>query len=246
MSMRILLVKSGEATPALRDNYADYDKWFQLALADERIDWKVVRPYAGEPLPDRFEADAVIISGSRLSLVEPEGWMRAAAEWTRKQLDRGTPLLGVCFGHQLLGWTLGVPVVRNPRGRELGTQPIRLTEAGLADPLFEGLGPELKVQTTHDDVIAAPPPGAVVLAGNENTPLQAMAVGDRARSVQFHPELSVEGMRVVVRKQLADADEETLRRALDAVTPTPAGASILGNFLRNIAGARGPSASMRA
>ena len=113
---------------------------------------------------------------------------------------RGTPVLGVCFGHQLLARAAGGRVVLNPRGREIGTVRVQLTEAGRRDPLFAwtaGAG-ELETQATHTDAVDPLPPGATLLASNENTAAQAYRLSETVAGVQFHPELWAEAMRDLI------------------------------------------------
>ena len=80
-------------------------------------------------------------------------------------------------------------VERHPAGWELGTVEIELTDEGKSDPLFADVPGRFRVHTTHEDQVVAPPPGATVLARNDHSPFQALAVGDSVRTVQFHPEV---------------------------------------------------------
>jgi GMP synthase (glutamine-hydrolysing) len=113
---------------------------------------------------------------------------------------RGVPVLGVCFGHQLLGKAAGGNVVQNPRGREIGTVRVQLTEKGRRDPLFTWAAdaPEIEVQATHLDAVDPLPPGATILASNENSAAQAFRLSETVAAVQFHPELWAEAMRDLI------------------------------------------------
>jgi len=112
---------------------------------------------------------------------------------------RGIPVLGVCFGHQLLARAAGGDVVENPRGREIGTVRVQLTEPGRKDVLFAwASGAEIEVQATHVDAVDPLPPGATVLASNENTAGQAYRLSETIAAVQFHPELWGAAMRDLI------------------------------------------------
>jgi GMP synthase (glutamine-hydrolysing) len=152
--------------------------------------------------------------------------MRRAAAWLRDAGERGTPVLGVCFGHQLLAYAYGARVEKNPRGREIGTVDVAVTRE---DPLFDGLPPTLTVQTTHEDIVPEAPREATVLAGNDFCAVQAFAVGKNIRAVQFHPEIQPGTMAAMIR---ARADKlKDPERLLAGVRPTPHGQRILRNFL---------------
>src|SRR5262252_4301410 len=72
---RVLLLKAGEVSAAVRRSQGDYDRWFAEALQDAPIDWTVVEAQAGQPLPQNARAfDALVITGSPLSLTEREPW----------------------------------------------------------------------------------------------------------------------------------------------------------------------------
>jgi GMP synthase (glutamine-hydrolysing) len=236
----VLMIKPGEAAESIRLEVGDYDRWFQGALPEEPVQFDVVRPYLGEALPaDVRRYDAVIVTGSPLTATQPTEWMKETAGYMVDAAEKRVPVLGVCFGHQLLGMMMGVPVVKSPAGREIGTVEIELTNDGWRDPLFEGLPARFPTQTTHEDEVPRLPPGARLLAGNGASAVQAMALGKYLRGVQFHPELSSEGVKSVIRSREAIIDKEgevqgevrRSRRLLEGVRPTPYGKQILQNFL---------------
>lgn len=238
----VLLLKAGVAAPSVRLRVGDYDRWFLVSLGHEEVRWTVVSAHAGEPLPrDARAFDAILVTGSPQSVTAPEPWALAAAEYLLTAAERKVPVLGVCFGHQLLGMAYGGRVARNPLGREIGTVPVALTPEGQKDPLFEGLAPHFLAQTTHEDHVERVPAGATLLATNAHSTVQALAFGPHVRGVQFHPELEPESMRVLIESR-ADGLEaaapslglqpgERVPRLLAGIQPTRSGRRILQNFL---------------
>src|SRR5919204_1662212 len=193
-SPRLLIVQTG--TTQL---HGDYPRWFERTLGFEM---PVLRAHAGERLPpalERARPRGIIVSGSPLSVTERAPWMLQLGDDLLRAGASGIPVLGVCFGHQLLARAAGGDVVENPRGREIGTVHVQLTEAGRKDPLFAWTREaEIDVQATHLDAVDPLPPDAIVLASNENTAAQAYRLSETVASVQFHPELWAEAMRDLI------------------------------------------------
>ncbi len=187
---RILVVAMGEADATVQAAHGDYGDWFERILAPLGVEVEEVAPFDGEAMPYGGHYDGILLTGSPKSVRDEEPWMPAVGRWA-VAMAAHTPVLGVCFGHQLLGEVLGGRVDQNPDGPEWGTVDVPLTPEGRADPLFDGLPDTLRVQQLHRDVVLQEPePHRFVrLAGNAHTPLQAFAMGPWLRTVQFHPEL---------------------------------------------------------
>ncbi len=175
-------------------------------------------------MPDPAPFGGVVVTGSPHSVRDEAPWMAELGAWILATVAAGTPVLAVCFGHQVLGEALGGRVELNPSGAEIGTITVELTEAGRADALFAGLGTRIQVQATHRDALVRPPtdPRVVRLAGNANTPWQAFSVGPLLRAVQFHPELAAESLRALLVNRGQQATVQTC----------PAGARMLENWDR--------------
>lgn len=207
---RLVIVQTGAAAPEIVRRHGDYPDWFNRALGAEL---PVLRAHLGERLELPAGTQDVLVSGSPLSLTRPEPWMDEVAEELLRIGERGTPVLGVCFGHQMLGRAAGSQVVRNPKGREMGTVRIQLSPAGRKDPLFRGWASEdglVEVQATHVDSVDPVPPGATLLASNEKCATQALRLSDTVASVQFHPELHPETLRDLIDSRAGDLRAEGL------------------------------------
>jgi GMP synthase (glutamine-hydrolysing) len=226
---RLLIVQTGTAAEQLRRTHGDYPDWFIRSLGFEM---PVVRAHEGERIGSR-SFDGLIVTGSPLSVTERAPWMEELGQELLRIGARGAPVLGVCFGHQLLARAAGGDVVRNPRGREIGTVTIQLTAAGAKDPLFAWAqeGTAIEAQATHVDAVEPVPPGATLLASNESSPAQAMRLSETVAGVQFHPELSPEAMRELIASRAEALAAEGLDAAglSRAVHETKAG-SILRAF----------------
>ncbi|HYO58248.1 glutamine amidotransferase [Archangium sp.] len=238
----VLLLKAGDAAHAVKLSVGDYEHWFVESLGPGGCQFDILHVHRGARLPSSAAGyDVVMMTGSPASVTQPEPWMERSAEFMVGAAARGIPVLGVCFGHQLLAYAHGARVVRNTQGREIGTVEVTLSEAGREDPLFHGLPERIAVQATHEDIVEQPPAGATVLAGNANTAVQALAFGPLIRGVQFHPEVHPAAMRALI---LAREDKleveatnrghatgERVPRLLAGIAPSPAGQRILRNFV---------------
>jgi GMP synthase (glutamine-hydrolysing) len=156
----------------------------------------------------QLQPQGIILSGSPHSVYE-EG----APTLPQAVLDAGVPVLGICYGLQLLAHTLGGEV-QPGSAREYGAATVHVTggTANNASPLFAGLPSSLTVWMSHGDRVEQLPEGFFSIAHSENSPLAAIADEKRKLyGIQFHPE----------------------------VVHTPDGAALLANFVRHICGCSG-------
>ncbi len=230
-----MIVKVGDAIDEVRPLRGDYDRWFREGLDLEPADTEVWDPRATAAAPTPAAVRAVVVTGSSCMVTDRAEWSVQAGAWLASAVREGVPVLGVCYGHQLLADVFGGRVGRNPNGREIGTVEVELTDAAYTDPLFakaRALGPSIVVQATHRESVLDLPPGAVRLAGNPLDSNQAFRLGDRTFGVQFHPEFDHEVIREYVRAR-ADAcraeglDPDALGAA---VRPSSDGRALLRRF----------------
>jgi GMP synthase (glutamine-hydrolysing) len=180
------------------------------------------------------DVGAVVVSGSPHGVYEPHPWIAPAAELVRRAVvERSLPLLGVCFGHQLLAAAFGGEVARNPLGREMGTIDIELNDQASQDPVFAAMPRRFRAQATHRDTVLRPPSGARVLARSSRDHCQAFSVGERAWGVQFHPEITASILRDYVRARGAALRDEGIDPELlrASIAEEVEGTRVLSNFL---------------
>jgi GMP synthase (glutamine-hydrolysing) len=218
---KVLLLKPGVTSS--RKTLGDYELWFSRTAQAEM---RPVELHEGERPPQADEFDAILMAGSPLSVTQPAGWMERAADYMLDAAAHGTPVLGVCFGHQLLAWRLGAKVVKNPLGEELGTVFVGLTEAGRQSGLFAGFPERFDVQATHEDIVL-PAPALTVLASNASCEVQAFQAGPRTFGVQFHPEMDSASIGYCIENEAVEAV-----RAKAVARDTPWGARLLQRFVQ--------------
>jgi GMP synthase (glutamine-hydrolysing) len=228
----VLVVKTGSTLPGIRARRGDFESWIArgMGLAPDEV--SVLDVTEGAKLPDPVAPAGVVVTGSSAMVSAREPWSERTGAWLADAVRAGTPVLGICYGHQLLAHGLGGRVGRNPRGREIGTVRLRLAPEARRDALLGGLPEATHAHATHVESVLELPPGATRLAASDADPNQAFAAGPRAWGVQFHPEFDadvmrgyLESRRDVLRDEGLDAD-----RLLALVRETPEAGSLLRRF----------------
>jgi len=162
-------------------------------------------------LPETFDFDGVLVTGSRASVYWDKPWIADLKEWVDEAIERDIPCLGVCYGHQLLADVLGGNV------EDMGEYEIGYREVTQSSesPLFEGLDSAFTVFTTHSDRVVELPPGATQIAENEYG-IHGFQK-DGVFSVQFHPEYDMATAEMVTKGKDDQLSEETLERVLAGI-----------------------------
>jgi GMP synthase (glutamine-hydrolysing) len=227
---------TGSTVPNVRERHGDFDAHFRTAIGDAwQGTWATVDSRVeGARLPELADLAGIIVTGSSSSVTDrdKEAWMPRLEGFLREAVTREVPLLGVCFGHQILASALGGEVRKNPRGRRIGSLSVRRVSD---DPLLAGLPESFQVNVSHRDHVAIHPPNVRQLITADHDELHAFAAGPYARAVQFHPEFHDGIVRgyIEARRQIL-LDEGLDPDALDrAVVDVPDARRLLRNFVTN-------------
>ena len=145
----IAIVKTGGTLPELSARYGDFEDLIARGLAVSPAELAVHRVDRGAPLPDPRSPAGVVVTGSAALVTDREPWSERTGAWLGEAARAGVPVLGICYGHQLLAEALGGRVGDNPRGREIGTVEVRTRAGAAGDPLLAGLGACFPAHTTH-------------------------------------------------------------------------------------------------
>lgn len=201
---RILAVEHEDSCPP-----ALVGEW----LAEAGCEVEVRRPYLGDALPALTSYDAVLVLGGEMGANDDDrhAWLAPLKAGIREAVAAGTPMLGICLGHQLMAAALGGTVARNPGGQTVGLQPVGWVDADADHWLGVPTGGEQAIHW-NNDVVVALPDGAVVLARTPDGEVQAARFAPRAWGIQAHPEAH----GGIIRRWIDDDREDDVARGFDA------------------------------
>lgn len=230
----LVVLRAGDAIPSVAAHRGEFFRWIkegvgeawsgpwsEVDLRDERVS-----------LPEVRSATAFIVTGSASSVTERATWMLRAQAWLRDAAHADVPILGICFGHQLLAEALGGHVTKNPRGRQIGTVKITLTPAAKHDHVFSREG-HMLANATHVDSVSELPKGAEHLASSPLDPHAAFRFR-RAWGVQFHPEIDGELMRgyLHARREIILSEGLPHDDLVSGATDAPDAVALMKSFAR--------------
>lgn len=235
LTMHLALIDASLGTPHAKRNFQrEVDAPLTVYDANDGD----LPPPIGDPEPIETDGgriqsfDGVIISGSQSSVYdEDRPWIQTLSRWVEGAIADGLPILGVCWGHQLLAQILGGTVKGGTY--ELGyVQVIQEKE----DPLWREIPNPFTVFATHSDHVVELPPDADLLASNE-TGVQAFR-RNQVYAVQFHPEYDLRTAEAMIDSK-STLSEQEVASALDTCTEANVKAAqpakrIFDNFLAHV------------
>ena len=229
---KLLIIKLGETFPNLSEQYGDFEDWIKalIGITPDQID--VAKPYRGEQLPKLQNLMGVVITGSHDMITDKKEWSERTAKWIPSVIDASIPLLGICYGHQLLAYALGGKVGFNPNGIEFGTTEVHLNDNASIDPIFRGLPSILKIQASHSQSVIELPPNADLIASNDIDPHHAFTIAGKAWGVQFHPEYNADIMKGYVQEcaDMLTENGQNIEGLIGNISDSPHSKSIMQKF----------------
>ena len=223
--MNIVIVSNGPGLKDVVDEFGHSSEWIPAVIDDSSIKYKILKAYERE-VCNINDYDAFIITGSKYSVYDNFDWITDLKNFINSIVSKNKPILGICFGHQILAECLGGKVEKNKLGWELGSYKISLTENGSVHPLFKDVGEGDIVYESHQDVVSVIPENAVELAYTKKAN-QSFACNDNVFGVQFHPEFSYDVTRALMDIRVSKGisiDSDKLEESLNSK-------NILTNFI---------------
>lgn len=189
MHIRIGVLVAGEPPEELRGRYAGYDGMTErlLRAEDPELEFVSYEVRQGEFPRAIDDNDAYLITGSRHGAYEELPWIRQLARLICEIEQQHKPLVGICFGHQLIARALGGVVDKAAQGWGVGVHTASLVAPA---PWIEEQAGDFSLVVSHQDQVLQLPAQAELIAGSTFCPVAMFRIADHVFAMQAHPEFS--------------------------------------------------------
>ena len=234
--MKLTIVQTGAVPAHLQQQFQDYPMMFRqmFETTGAGLSFEDVNAQSAG-LPDPAKLESIVITGSPAGVYEDHAWLAPLRGFIRRAYDAGTPMLGVCFGHQIMADALGGVVQKSEKGWGLGRHTYRV----MSRPSFMQDAPEtLSVACSHQDQVIEKPASAEVILASDFTPNAGLFYRNgRAMSVQPHPEFEDDYASALVdlrRGRAPDAVIDTALGSMSTRSDTQALRGIIRKFFESV------------
>ena len=224
---KIAIIKTGSTEEALRQQHGDFEFWIAKKTGLPESIFSILDVLNMDSWPSAESFKSIIITGSHTNVTDRPDWLPELEDCVRKAHDHSVPILGICFGHQLLAHAFGGEVSDNPQGPEFGSVPIALNTNARLNPLFQELPTVFSAFMSHRQSVVRLPEGAVRLAVSPKDQNAAFYLEPNLWGVQFHPEFDSTIMAWYLKNHFHIPDSE-LARYLPSDQFSP---NIIGRFI---------------
>lgn len=235
--MKVTIIETGRAPGRLSEDFPRYPRMFEalLSAADAGLRFETVSLVEGEALPDAAACQGVLITGSPAGVYDATPWMEPLRGFIRAAFAAETPMVGVCFGHQIIADAMGGDVRKSEKGWGVGRHTYELLQHR---PWMAGGGAHVSLAVSHQDQVITPPNGAVTLARSAHTD-HAMLVYEDApvMSLQGHPEFGDDFVAALYAARRGRLSDEQVDDAIASLARAHDNARVgqwMASFLRGV------------
>jgi GMP synthase-like glutamine amidotransferase len=215
--MKLTIIQTGEVPAPLRPRFGPYRKMFEAMFerTGRGFSYETIAVSDGEPLPDPGRLEAIVITGSAAGVYDELAWLDPLPTFIRAAYGSRTPMLGVCFGHQIMADALGGDVRKSEKGWGLGRHTYTVEHR----PRFMEAAPMvLSVACSHQDQVIVPPADAKIILSSEFTPYAGLAYRNGAAlSFQPHPEFDDDYTIALAELRRGKAPDSVVDNALASI-----------------------------
>ncbi|WP_024955665.1 glutamine amidotransferase [Sulfurospirillum arcachonense] len=233
---KLYIIKTGTTFKNILNKLGDFDQWIIDTIANKNLDICVIDIQNNDNLPTPENCLGIIITGSAAMATDELPWSIQIEKWIPTIMKNEVPLLGICYGHQLLAKSMNGVVDYHPNGMEIGTTDITLNQHAKTDQLFHNLPNNFQVHTIHSQTVLTLPKNATLLASNKHDQHHAFKIGKNAWGVQFHPEYNTKVMSAYIEEisKTNNFSHTQLQTLIANVKNTNYSAKVLKNFATHI------------
>lgn len=226
--MHLGILEMGRSARALAQSHGSYPELLRDLLLKQTQDFSFTTyPVLEGLLPaDPAQHDGWLVTGSPHGVYDGLPWIAPAEDFLRRAMAAPRPIVGICFGHQLLAQALGGQVIKSPKGWGLGLHEYTWQpESGRTGSFV--------LPASHQDQVVALPPTGKVLATSSHCAYAAIAYGDEALTFQAHPEFTLayqqESLRL--KEEVGGIAPEILATAQRSLTEKVSSSAVIGAMI---------------
>lgn len=205
--MKIGILQTGRIPEELKGTHLDYDQKFVNLFKNKGYEF-IHYSVLDKAVPQNpLEADGWLITGSKFGVYEPHAWIPPLEEFIKKTFRANIPLVGICFGHQLIAQALGGKVEKFNKGWSVGSVDYKMIESNQI----------ITQNAWHQDQITLLPDRASIIARSDFCEYAALRYDQKALTYQFHPEFSSEFMTNLIAVRSSILPEDIQKIAIDSL-----------------------------
>ena len=220
--MKIGILQTGHAPDILLPDTGDYDAMMARMLDGQGFDFETYAVVDQEFPESPHAADGWLITGSKHGAYEDHPWIPPLEELIRAIHAANLPMVGICFGHQIIAQALGGKVAKHPDGWRVGATQ------------YEIEGSPLTLNAWHQDQVIEAPDGAEIIGRAEGCDIAAMRIGERIYTVQPHPEYGATFMQGLLDHRAPGVVPDPLSDHARGLLSTPTDNAAMATRIANV------------